>query len=298
VTEVVLQELTAVPALEVGCRLGEGPVWDERAQELYFVDIMGERVHGWRPAERAHRSFPVGRPVGAAVLREDGGLVLAAHDAFFLVEADGSGLRPFGAVSIDAKSVRFNDGKVDPWGRFVAGTMDWQHKNPVASLYMLSGDGSVNTLLEDVVISNGLAWPADGRTLYYIDTPRLSLDAFDLDPETGKLSGRRVIAEFADDAHPDGMAIDDEGYLWVALWGGSRVERIDPATGRRLATIHLPTSHVSSVAFGGPHLDDLFITTAKEDLPPALLAAEPHAGDLFVARPGVGGPPPHRFKLA
>lgn len=298
----VAKEHPAELALDVRCRLGEGPVWDERAQELYFVDIMGEQVHGWRPAQspgqRAHRSFPVGRPVGAVVLREDGGLVLAAYDGFFLAEADGSGLRPFGTVSIDGTLVRFNDGKVDPWGRFLAGTMDWGHKEPNGSLYMLSGDGSVTTLLDRVVISNGLAWPADLRTFYYIDTPRRSVDAFDLDPETGALTGRRVVAQFPSDAHPDGMAIDDEGYLWVALWGGSRVERIDPSSGEHVAVVHLPTAHVSSVAFGGPHLDDLYITTAQEDLPPEVLAADPQAGSLFVAHPGVSGPVSYRFKLA
>jgi sugar lactone lactonase YvrE len=289
--------LRAEVALEVGAQIGEGPVWDERAQELLFVDIMGERVHGWRPSDHSHRSFAVGRPVGAVVLREDGGLVLAAHDNFFLVEADGSGLRQIGSANIDGSAVRFNDGKVDPWGRFLAGTMDWGHKDPVGSLYMLSCDGSVTTLLEGAVISNGLAWSADGTTLYYIDTRRESVDAFDVDRETGKLSRRRVVTKTSD-GRPDGMAIDDEGCLWVALWGGSRVECIDPAGGRRLAVIELPTTHVSSAAFGGAHLDELYITTATDRLSRERLAAEPHAGDLFVAHPGVSGPPPNRFRLA
>jgi sugar lactone lactonase YvrE len=287
--------LQAEVALEAGCTLGEGPVWDEREQELFFVDITGERVHCFRPRDRSHRSFDVGRPVGAVVLREDGALVLAAHDSFFLAERDGSEMRPFGSVEVDGRRVRFNDGKVDPAGRFVAGTMDWGHKDPLGSLYMLAGDGTVTTLWEGVVISNGLAW-ADG-TLYYIDTPRLSVDAFDLDPETGRLSKRRVVAEFQN-GRPDGMAIDDEGCLWVALWEGSRVERVDPRNGRHLDAIELPTSHVTSAAFGGPHLDELYITSAKEELSPERLAAEPHAGDLFVARPGVTGPPSYRFKLA
>lgn len=283
--------LAAEVALDAGCLLGEGPVWDEREQELLFVDITGERVHFFRPGDRSHRSFDVGRPVGAVVLREDGDLVLAAHDAFFLVERDGKGLRRFGSVDIDGRRVRFNDGKVAPDGRFLAGTMDWGQKEPIGSLYMLDGDGTVTTLLDNVVISNGLAWPSDLRALYYIDTPRLSVDSFDLDPETGQLSNRRVVVEF-EQGRPDGMAIDDEGCLWVALWKGSRVERVDPRNGRHLDTIELPTSHVTSVAFSGPQLDDLYITTSGEGL------SEPHAGDLFVAHPGVSGPPAYRFKLA
>jgi sugar lactone lactonase YvrE len=282
--------IKAEVALEVGCRLGEGPVWDEREQELFFVDIMGEKVHAFRPADRSHRSFEVGRPVGAVVLHEGGGLVLAAHDSFFVAERDGSGLRRFGQLEVDGQRVRFNDGKVDPWGRFLAGTMDWAQAEPIGSLYMLAGDGTVTTLVEGVVISNGLAWAPDGKTLYYIDTPRLSVDAFDLDPETGRVYNRRVAVSF-EGGKPDGMAIDDEGCLWVALWEGYRVERVDPRDGRHLEVVELPTSHVTSAAFGGPKLDELYITSAGEGL------SEPHAGDLFVAHPGVSGPPAYRFRI-
>lgn len=275
--------------------LGEGPVWDEREQELFFVDITGAKVHRFRPSDGLHTYFSTGRPVGAVVLREDGGLVVAAHDSFFLLERDGTNMRPFGRVEVDGQKVRFNDGKVDPAGRFLAGTMDWGHKEPLGSLYMLSGDGTVTTLVQGVVISNGLAW-SDG-TLYYIDTPLHSVDAFDVDPGTGQLSNRRQVVSF-EGGDPDGMAVDDEGCLWVALWEGSRVERVDPRSGRHLETIELPTSHVTSVAFGGPRLDELYITSAKEGLSAERLAREPHAGDLFVAHPGVSGPPAYRFKLA
>ena len=291
-----IKEHTAEVALDVHAQLGEGPVWDERMQRLYFVDIMGHRVHAFDPVTKADVSFDVGRPVGAVVLREDGGLVLAAHDAFFLAEADGSGTRPFGNADVDGTAVRFNDGKVCPRGRFLAGTMAWTKRSSVGSLYLLDGDGLVTVLLEEVTISNGLAWSHDGRTVYYIDTPRHSVDAFDYDLETGLISNRRVVYEVPD-ASPDGMTIDSEGFLWVAVWGGSRVERFDPATGRLQEVVHVSTSHVSSVAFGGANLDDLFITTAREDLTDEELAAEPDAGNLFVVRPGVKGLPANRFKL-
>jgi sugar lactone lactonase YvrE len=289
------KELTAEIALEVHAQLGEGPVWDEELQKLSFVDIVGQRVHTFSPATGEHHVFETGRPVGAVVLRDDGGLVLAAHDAFFLAERDGSVIEQFGEFSVDGAQVRFNDGKVDPQGRFYAGTMHRDQSEIVGSLYMLDADGTVTSVLEEVGISNGLSWSADGTTMYYIDTPRHQVDAFDVDPESGALSNRRVIAEVPD-ASPDGMAIDVEGYLWVACWGGKRVERIDPSTGERLAIVHVPASNTSSVAFGGPDLDDLYITTAREGLDDAQLATEPHAGDLFVAHPGVSGPPAHRFK--
>jgi sugar lactone lactonase YvrE len=282
-------------ALEVRAQLGEGPVWDERSQRLYFVDIVGRRVHAFWPATGEHQTFDVDRVVGAVVLRDDGGLVLAAHDAFLVAEHDGDAQEVFGDFRADGEVVRFNDGKVDPRGRFFAGTMAHAGTGSLGSLYMLEPDGNVTVVLEDVGISNGLAWSADETTLYYIDTLRRSVDSFDVDVDTGALSNRRVVAEFTDGS-PDGMAIDAEGYLWVACWGGKRVERVDPADGRRLDVVRVPATNVSSVAFGGPDLDDLYITTAREGLSDAQLATEPHAGDLFVARTGVSGPPAHRFK--
>jgi sugar lactone lactonase YvrE len=289
-------QLEAELALDVQAELGEGPIWDERSQELYFVDITGQRVHAFAPESRAHRSFPTNGPVGAVVLREDGGLVLAGADGFFFAGPDGTGLERFGAFRIDSVTVRFNDGKVSPGGHFLAGTMDHHEELTVGSLYILKADAGVSVLLDPVSISNGLAWDADGTTFYYIDTPTHRIDAFSFDQETGQLSNRRVVAEITD-ASPDGMAIDAEGYLWVACWDGARVDRIDPADGRRVATVRVPTSHVSSVAFGGPSLEDLYITTARHNLTPAQLAAEPHAGDLFVAPSGVLGLAPDRFKM-
>jgi sugar lactone lactonase YvrE len=288
-------QLEAELALAAQAELGEGPVWDERTQELYFVDIKGHRVHVFAPENGAHRSFPTYGHVGAVVLRDDGGLVLAAQDGFFFANSDGTDLERFGEFRIDTGTVRFNDGKVSPGGHFLAGTMDDHEERTVGSLYILKADAEVSVLLDPVSISNGLAWDADGTTMYYIDTPTHRIDAFGFNQETGEISNRRVVAEISD-ASPDGMAIDAEGYLWVACWGGSRVDRIDPAEGRRVATVRVPTSHVSSVAFGGPSLEDLYITTARHNLSAAQLAAEPHAGDLFVARSGVPGLAPDRFK--
>jgi len=292
---VSIKEFSAEVALAAHTQLGEGPVWDEREQRLFFVDIVGQRVHSFRPDTGAHHSFDVACPVGAVVLREDGGLVLAAHDAFLVADADGLNVEPFGTFRADGAVVRFNDGKVDPRGRFCAGTMDWGGSLPIGSLYMLQPDGTVSVLLDEVTVSNGLAWTADGTTMYYIDSRQRAVDAFKFDLETGALSDRRTVAEFVG-MSPDGMAIDVEGCLWVACWDGARVDRIDPANGRRLAAVHLPTSRVSSVAFGGPRLNDLYITTARHKAEDALLAPEPDAGDLFVAQPGVSGPPAFRFR--
>ncbi|MDA8289611.1 MAG: SMP-30/gluconolactonase/LRE family protein [Actinomycetota bacterium] len=290
-----IDERHAEVALEVQAMLGEGPVWDERRGALFFVDIVAGRVHRFTPASGEHGSFLVGPTVGAVALREDGGLVLAAHDGFFYVEADGSGLAPAGSFRSDAELVRFNDGKADPYGRFVAGTMDWNEERPFGSLYLLEPGGAVSVLLEDVTISNGLAWTERGDVVYYIDTPRRCVDSFDFDAHTGTLANRRIVASFEGPGAPDGMTIDDEGCLWVALWGGSRVERIDPRSGERLTVVHVPASQVTSAAFGGARRDVLYITTARRGLDDASLARQPHAGDLFAVEAGVSGPAAHRF---
>ena len=195
-------QLEAELALAVQAELGEGPVWDERSQELYFVDITGHRVHAFAPASGAHRSFPTYGPVGAVVLRDDGGLVLAAQDGFFFAHSDGTGLERFGEFRIDSETVRFNDGKVGPGGHFLAGTMDHHEELTVGSLYILKADAGVSVLLDPVSISNGLAWDADGTTVYYIDTPTHRIDAFSFDQGTGEISDRRVVAEITD-AGPD-----------------------------------------------------------------------------------------------
>jgi sugar lactone lactonase YvrE len=198
------------------------------------------------------------------------------------------GFRADGAV------LRFNDGKVDPWGRFLAGTMDQDEAKPNGTLYMLSADHSVVPLLQNVSISNGLAWTADRSTLYYIDTPTGRVDAFAVDPGTGTLTARRPVVE-VEGGSPDGMTIDDEGCLWVAIWDGGRVDRYSP-TGRLLEVLRVPEGgHVSSAAFGGPNMSTLFVTTAGGGLSPEERARAPHAGDLFAFEAAVTGPVANRF---
>jgi sugar lactone lactonase YvrE len=283
----------AAPVLDVRATLGEGPVWDDREQRLLFVDIMGERVHWYHPGSGAHSSSETDGYVGAVVLREDGGLVLARHDCFVHAGPEGEGRAAVEGFRADGTAVRFNDGKVDPWGRFVAGTMAWE-ETPTAALYMLWPDNSVTTLLEGVTISNGLAWSAAGDLLYYIDSPTRRVDVFDVSPASGTISGRRTLVEVAG-AFPDGMAIDDEGCLWVALWDPGLVHRYAP-DGRLLEVVDVPEGgHVSSVAFGGAAMSTLYITTARAGLTEAQLAQAPHAGDLFALEVAVTGPAPFRF---
>lgn len=285
---------SADPVLRVGALLGEGPVWDDRTHRLLFVDILGERVHWFDPGAGTHSSSPADGPVGAVVLRGDGGLVLARHDCFVHAGPSGEGRAVVEGFRADGAAVRFNDGKVDPWGRFVAGTMDWDQSSPVGALHMLWPDNSVTTVLDQVTISNGLAWSTGGDVLYYIDSPTQRVDAFDVDPPSGALTGRRTVIEVGD-VFPDGMAIDDDGCLWVAIWDAGQVRRY-ALDGRLLEVVAVPEGgHVSSAAFGGPRMSTLYITTARDGLTEAELAQAPHAGDLFALETSVTGPAPFRF---
>jgi sugar lactone lactonase YvrE len=280
--------------LGVGAALAEGPVWDEREQSLLFVDIVGERVHRFHPSTGDHSSFPAGAPVGAVVLTEDGGLLMALHGRF--VHVDRSGEHPVAVegFGLDEKILRFNDGKADPWGRFLAGTTQHNGSRARGALHMLWPDHTVTTVVDQVTTSNGLAWSADGRTMYYIDTPTHRVDAFDVDPSTGALTSRRPVVEVEDGA-PDGMAIDDEGNLWVAIWDGGRVDRYAP-DGRLLGVVRVPEGgRVSSVAFGGPSMATLWVTTGRVGLSDTELALNPHAGDIFAYEAPVTGPAAFRF---
>jgi sugar lactone lactonase YvrE len=284
-------ELTAEPCSPVRVEHAEGPFW--YGDRFGWVDIMAGRlwVSGFDGTTLTEpRSYDVGRPLGAAVPRSEGGWVLAAGTAFHRLDEDGT-VTPLTDDLADASAVRMNDGKCDPAGRFWAGTMDYEESRPIASLYVY--DGTVRTVLEGLTISNGLTWSLDRRTMYYIDTPTGRVDAFDYDEATGEISGRRPFAE-VEGGHPDGMTVDDEGFLWVALWGGGAVRRFDPS-GRVAGTVHVPATKVTSCCFGGPGGTTLFITTSMRDLSAEQRKAEPDAGRVFHVDPGVSGRPATAF---
>jgi sugar lactone lactonase YvrE len=281
--------------LEARGGLGEGPVWDEREARLYFVDIMRGRLLRFDPVAGALEWMETGEPVGAAALDEAGGLVLALQSGFALAERFGGALRPLASWEGASPEIRMNDGKCDPAGRFWAGTMALDFRHGAGALYRLDPDGSVTRVLDGVTISNGLDWSADGTRMYYIDTPRRAIDVFDFDSVSGTISGRRSVVEIPEEAGlPDGMTLDADGRIWVALWGGAAVRCYSPE-GRLEEVIEVPAPLTTSCCFGGPQLRDLYITTARDGLDEAGLAAAPLSGSVFVARPGVSGRAAHRF---
>jgi sugar lactone lactonase YvrE len=278
------ERISAELVLDARARLGEGPFWDERGRRLGWVDILDAKVHWYDPATGEDTAVDVGEHIGAAAPRRDGGLVLAVASGFALLDDDG---RVTPVADLAKPGVRMNDGKADPRGRFLAGTMAYDETPGAGTLYALDPDRRVRTLVEGVTVSNGLAWSADGGTLYYIDTPTRGVDAFDYDLDGGDVANRRrVITIPESDGWPDGMTIDDEGHLWVAFWEGSAVRRY-AADGSLLAVVELPVTRVTSCAFGGPDRGDLYITSAQ---PAGGGPEQPHAGGLFRCRPGVTGP--------
>ncbi len=279
-------EVTAAPAAE----LGERPVWDASSGRLIWVDINAGQLHQF-DAESGDRVIAsAGVPVGAAAPRAAGGYVLAAADGFWLIGADGVAgptLRPAGMPP----NVRFNDGACDPAGRFWAGTAATDGQPGAGSLYRLDPDGSVTEVLPGVTESNGLGWNPAATVFYYTDSgePQSRVRAFGFDLATGTLGSERDLIRFAPgDGVADGLVVDAEGCLWIAMYDGGCVRRYS-ATGELLGIYPVPASRPTCPGFGGPDLDELFLTTAWEGLASERRSAEPLAGRLLRARPGVRG---------
>jgi sugar lactone lactonase YvrE len=265
---------------------GEGPMWD--GGSLFWVDMLAGDVlelAGDGTVTRRH----VGTVAAALRPRAGGGMVVAVERGFVLAEPGWTDLRTLPEVFADP-SVRMNDGGCDPLGRFYCGTMAYDARHGAGSLYRLDPDGSVRTVLGEVTVSNGLDWSPDGRTAYYVDTDTRRIDAFDFDPDAGTLEGRRpFVTVDAAAGGPDGLTVDAEGGVWVALWDGAAVHRYTPE-GLLAEVITLPTPRVTACTFGGPGLADLFVTTSAMGG-----VDDAWAGGVFRARPGVSGRPASRF---
>lgn len=276
--------------------VGEGALWDEQAQLLYWVDILSNMLYRYDPATGENQRWDVGEHVGTVVLRESGGVLLALHDGFAAFALESHQLTLIADPEADQPGNRFNDGKCDPAGRFWAGTMAYENQTTQGSLYRLDADLRVHKMVGDIGISNGIVWNEAADTMYYIDSMAYNVRAFDYDNATGDLANERVVIRVEKRMGlPDGMAIDAEGMLWVAHFGGSCVRRWNPQNGALLEQIDLPTAQITSCAFGGPDLDILYITSAANGYREADFAREPHAGGLFAAKPGVQGVPSFRF---
>ncbi len=263
-------------------RVGEGPVWVASDKALWWVDIRSCELH--RTDEHgADAVYNVGAPVGFAVPRDAGGFIIGTTDGLCSFDPGTNALAAFGLPTL-APGVRFNDGKCDARGRLWCGTMPDDEKNPEGALYCLTPEG-LSTKVTDVTISNGLGWNAGNDQMYYIDSALRRVDVFDYNINTGEIANRRPLAHAADVTYPDGMAVDAEGGLWVAHWGGFRVSRYDPITGKETDRVDTGARYTSSCCFGGEDMRTMFITTAgqKDE------ADDPLGGSVLAVRMPVAG---------
>jgi len=275
--------------------VGEAPHWDDRTRSLLFVDLTAGAVFRYDQSGVRVGSFAVGQEVGAAIPRRAGGLVLAVRDGIAVVSETGEGFELTAPVERDDPGNRMNDAKCDPAGRLLAGTMAFDLAPRSAALYRIAPDWSFERLVPDVTQSNGIAWSPSGAQMYFIDSATQGVDVFDYSAATGAAGNRRRLVTI-DPAlgTPDGMTADDKGNLWVACFGGAAVRCFSPS-GAQLGEITFPVTQVTSCAFGGLGLRDLYVTSAAYRLSPAELASQPHAGATFVCRPGAAGLPASSF---
>ena len=272
--------------LKVGNRLGEGVIYDERLDCLWWTDISSAVIYRYGLARKSIETWPMPEPVGCLALTGDPQiLLLAMASGFARYELGSERLTRLANPERSLPGNRFNDGRVDRQGRFWAGTMvEAPEKNAtgqLGSLYRLSASGRAEAVFGDIRISNGLCWSPDSSLMYHADSPTGQITAYDFDPVTGRPSAPRCFVRTPAGVVPDGATVDAEGYLWSAQWGGSRVVRYSPA-GDIDILLELPVSQPTCVALGGPHGDLLFVTSARDGLSPQALKNQPNAGNLFI----------------
>lgn len=282
--------------LDARADLGEGPVWLEEEGRLLWVDIRAGRLHRFDPRGGQDEVVQLEAPLGCAVPAENGDILLGMKDGIARLAPGASSpswiARPEEAVPGN----RMNDGKCDPFGRLLVGSMDNAEVENRGSLYSLDPSGALRVLLSGLGISNGLAWSPDGSTFYFIDTPTRQVTAYDYDGPSGTIASPRLAVEIPPAlGWPDGMCSDSMGRLWIALWGGAGLALCDPLAMRVLEVVALPAHNVTSCCFGGPDLDELFVTSARKGLGEVELGRLPRTGGLFRLRPGVEGLPTRLF---
>lgn len=275
--------------------LGEGPLWCPRDRVLYWVDIKGRAVHRYRPADGLCETTETPDEIGCVSLRENGGLIAAFRSGIGFFDLQTQSLEMIADPEAHLPGNRFNDGKCDRRGRLWTGTMDDNAEQATGSLYRLSAGLEMVKVLSGIIVTNGLGWSPDDKTMYFTDSENRTILAFDYDLESGQTANQRVFAEIPEDAGvPDGLTVDSQGFVWGAHWDGWRVTRYDPS-GRVERVIEMPVPRPTSCMFGGEDLDKLYVTSASIGLSEEQLAQAPLSGGLFEIDPQVRGLPEPRF---
>ena len=268
--------------IESQALLGECPCWHQSRQLLYWVDLLKQQFHIYYPETNQNRTIDIGEFIGGVAPRSNGEVILGLQSGLASLNLETEEINIIARPEDYSPSHRFNDGKCDPMGRFLAGTMALDQTERAGSLYSLDKHLHVRKLLDNLSISNGMGWSPDYSTMYLIDSPTKKVFAFNYDVTTGNISNQRVAVTIPNtEGYPDGMTVDTEGNIWVALWAGFKVTRWNPHTGKLLQSISVPAPNVTSCIFGGSNLNELYITTARKDLDEAALNQYPHAGSVF-----------------
>lgn len=284
------KEIQVELVIDAKATLGEGPHWNGGTGELYWVDIEGMALHIYEKATGKLETHRFEQKVSAVIPSKEGRLVLTMQDGIYTYNPASRTLEVMASIESDMPGNRFNDAKCDPRGRLWAGTLDMSFTSYSGSLYVLEAGKEPRRVLTEVGCSNGLAWDERKSAMYFIDTMKKEVYRFSWDAVSGMIRGRELVMEWPTGVGaPDGMTIDSEGMLWIAHWGGGRVSRWNPDTAQLLSEIHVPALNVTSCVFGGEALDELYITTARTGTSPSDLAKYPHAGGVFMTKPGVKG---------
>lgn len=280
------------------CFLGEGPYWHVDRQSFFWVDIENGKLfeHNLSTGKTDTKSFP--HRLAVVLEGKENELILGLDCKLARYNLETNELNWLAEVDQEFPLHRFNDGKVDPNGRVWIGTLSTLFTEGAGSLYRIGKDLKPEKQLDQLTISNGMAWTEDNKTFYFIDTPTRQIKAFHFDLESGEIEFKRIAIQIPEElGFPDGMCIDRDGMLWVAHYGGSGVYRWDPLTGELLDKIDLPVPHVTSCCFGGENLDTLLITTAQENMSPEQLEKYPLSGDVFLVKITSKGFPGNRASI-
>lgn len=274
--------------------LGEGPVWVPDEQALYWVDILRPKLRRWHPASGIYQDWTMPADIGCFALREKGGAVLGLRTGIAFLDFSNSAVTQLIDPEADLKFTRFNDGKCDRLGRFWAGTMDEESPNYRGALYRLDTNGEIRQMKPGIGISNGLGWSPDNRTMYYTDSAKHTIWAYDFNLRSGTITNQRVFARTPEGYVPDGLTVDAEGFVWSAKWDGWKVVRYAP-DGSIDQEVPLPVQRPTSCMFGGSELKNLYITSATTGLTESELTAQPLAGGVLVLENDIQGLPEPYF---
>ena len=275
--------------VEKPARLGEGAIWDSGRSVLFWVSILDQELYAYDPSTGNNRTIPTCQAVGTVVPHAGAGVIVALHNGFATLDLESEKIVPIADPERDIPSNRFNDGKCDPAGRLWAGTMAFDATPDAGALYCLDTNRSIIEKIAPVTISNGIVWNSRCDTMYYIDTATNNVRAYDYDLDSGAIANERIVVINNEGGGFDGMAIDSEDNLWIAVFHGGGVRCYNPESGLMIRELSLPVTNVTSCAFGGNDLDELYVTCAREGLSENDLAKQPLAGSLFRLKPGVQG---------